>query len=95
MWIGLEQDEAPHRRLVCRQVSGLVARRIVCDMRPGEVFQRGAKFGMIKLGSRTELIVPAEGFEVLTHVGQWIKAGRDIIGQILALAVARWLSQSA
>ena len=80
MWIGLEQDEAPYRRMVCRQVSGLVARRIVCDLRPGQVFQRGAKFGMIKLGSRTELIVPAEGFEVRTHVGQWIKAGRDIVG---------------
>ena len=63
MWIGLEQDEAPYRRMVCRQVSGMVARRIVNDLRPGEVLDRGAKFGMIKFGSRTELIVPAEGFE--------------------------------
>jgi phosphatidylserine decarboxylase len=59
----------------------MVARRIVCDLRPGQVFQRGEKFGMIKFGSRTELIVPAESFEVLTHVGQWIKAGRDIVGK--------------
>ncbi|HEY2760217.1 MAG TPA: phosphatidylserine decarboxylase [Pirellulales bacterium] len=81
MWIGLEQDEAPYRRLVCRQVSGMVARRIVCDLRPGEVLERGAKFGMIKFGSRTELIVPAEGFEVTIEVGRWIKAGRDIVGK--------------
>jgi len=81
MTIGLEQDEAPFRRMVCRQVSGMVARRIVCDLRPGEVLDRGAKFGMIKFGSRTELIVPAEGFEAVCHVGQWIKAGRDIVGK--------------
>ena len=43
MWIGLEQDEAPYRRMVCRQVSGMVARRIVCDLRPGEVLERGAE----------------------------------------------------
>jgi phosphatidylserine decarboxylase len=81
MTIGLEQDEAPFRRMVCRQVSGMVARRIVCDLRPGEVLDRGAKFGMIKFGSRTELIVPAEGFEPICRVGQWIKAGRDIVGK--------------
>jgi phosphatidylserine decarboxylase len=81
MWIGLEQDEAPYRRMVCRQVSGMVARRIVCDLRPGEVLDRGAKFGMIKFGSRTELIVPAEGFVPQVRVGQWIKAGRDVVGK--------------
>jgi phosphatidylserine decarboxylase len=59
----------------------MVARRIVCDLRPGEVLDRGAKFGMIKFGSRTELIVPADGFEVSAKVGQWIKAGRDVVGR--------------
>jgi phosphatidylserine decarboxylase len=81
MWIGLEQDEAPFRRMVCRQVSGMVARRIVCDLRPGETLERGQKFGMIKFGSRTELIVPADGFEANVKVGQWIKAGRDVVGK--------------
>ena len=81
MWIGIEQDESPYRRMVCRQVSGMVARRIVCDLRPGEVLDRGAKFGMIKFGSRTELIVPADGFEPQVRVGQWIKAGRDVVGR--------------
>jgi hypothetical protein len=36
---------------------------------------------MIKFGSRTELILPAEGFEPLVQVGQWIKAGRDVVGK--------------
>ena len=64
MWIGLEEEAAPYRRLVVRQISGLVARRICCDVKPGDVVERGHKFGMIKLGSRTELIVPdTEDFE--------------------------------
>ena len=58
MWIGLEEESPPHRRLVVRQISGAIARRIVCDLRPGESLGRGQKFGMIKLGSRTELILP-------------------------------------
>ncbi len=81
MTIGFEEDAAPHRRIVCRQVSGMVARRIVCDLKPGEVLARGEKFGMIKFGSRTEIIAPAEGFEPLVQVGQWIKAGRDVVGR--------------
>ncbi len=56
-WIGLEEESPPHRRLIVRQISGAIARRIVCDLRPGEVLARGQKFGMIKLGSRTELII--------------------------------------
>ncbi len=81
LWIGLEEEEAPHRRLVCRQISGLLARRIVCDLRPGQVVERGEKFGMIKLGSRTELILPAEGLTVVAKAGEWIKAGRDVIAR--------------
>ena len=41
MWIGLEEESPPHRRLVVRQISGAIARRIVCDLRPGEVLRAG------------------------------------------------------
>jgi phosphatidylserine decarboxylase len=81
LWIGLEEDEAPFRRMVCRQISGLIARRIVCDLRPDQLVERGEKFGMIKLGSRTELILPAEGLIVTAHVGQWLNAGSDAIAK--------------
>lgn len=81
MWIGLEEEDAPHRRMALRQVAGQVARRIVCDLRPGQVLQRGEKIGMIKLGSRTELILPAEGLQIDVHVGQHIKGGCDLIGR--------------
>jgi phosphatidylserine decarboxylase len=81
LWIGLEEDEPPYRRLVCRQISGLIARRIVCDLRPGQVVGRGEKFGMIKFGSRTELILPASGLTVNVKVGQWLNAGCDVIAK--------------
>ena len=41
MWIALEEDSPPHRRCVVRQISGAIARRIVCDLRPGEVLRGG------------------------------------------------------
>ena len=81
MWIGMEEDAAPHRRFAMRQIAGAVARRIVCDLRPGQVVQRGEKFGMIKLGSRTEMILPAEGLEIRVSVGQPIRGGRDVVAQ--------------
>lgn len=81
MWIGLEQDQPPHRRIVVRQIAGLFARRIVCDLRPGERLEPGAKFGMIKLGSRTELVVPAAGFTPSVAVGQHVAAGTTVLGR--------------
>ena len=82
MWIGFERTDGPPRRFAVRQISGMLARRIVCTLKPGDEITRGAKFGMIKLGSRTELILPAEGVEVLVRIGQTVHAGAD--------TMARW-----
>ena len=84
MWIGLEEESPPHRRLVVRQISGAIARRIVCDLRPGEVLQRGQKFGMIKLGSRTELILPdvATSCRSDVAVGRRVRAGSDVLARL-------------
>jgi phosphatidylserine decarboxylase len=84
MWIGLE--DAGGRRFAVRQISGMVARRIVCMLRPGQSIARGEKFGMIKLGSRTELILPANGVQVEVRLGQSVRGGRQVI--------ARWTSGS-
>lgn len=80
MWIGFEDEEHPGRRFAVRQISGLIARRIVCDLRPGLAVNRGEKFGMIKLGSRTELILPADVL-VTVQVGDKIKAGLTIFAR--------------
>ncbi len=76
MSLFLEAPQPPYRRMVVRQISGAIARRIVCAVRPGQVLERGEKFGMIKLGSRTELILPQEeSLELLVREGQWVRAG--------------------
>jgi phosphatidylserine decarboxylase len=65
-----------------RQIAGQFARRIVCRLRPGESVTRGYKFGMIKLGSRTELILPAtEGLEIVTRIGERVVAGSSILAR--------------
>ena len=81
MWIGLEEIEAPHRKLAVRAISGLIARRIVCVLKPGQEVQRGEKFGMIKLGSRTELILPRDRVQVDLEVGQKVQAGSSVLAR--------------
>ncbi|MBS0211057.1 MAG: phosphatidylserine decarboxylase family protein [Planctomycetes bacterium] len=82
LWIGLEEEARPHRRIVVRQIAGLFARRIVCGLRSGEVVERGGKFGMIKLGSRTELIFPAEpDVQIEVQVGQKVSAGSTVMAR--------------
>jgi len=82
LWIGLEEETPPHRRMVVRQIAGMFARRIVCGLRPGEVVERGHKFGMIKLGSRTELILPREsGLSVEVRAGERVRAGSSVVAR--------------
>ncbi|MDY7110040.1 MAG: phosphatidylserine decarboxylase [Planctomycetota bacterium] len=64
-----------------RQIAGLVARRIVCRLKEGDRVQRGEKFGMIKFGSTTELILPRPE-AVTVHVAK----GDRIKGGVTALA---------
>ncbi len=76
----LEQNVAPYRRMIVRQIAGAIARRIVCWVRPGDELPTGAQFGMIKLGSRTELVLPREvGLEIVAKLGQKVKAGESIL----------------
>jgi phosphatidylserine decarboxylase len=83
MWIGLEELGATGRRLAVRAISGLIARRIVCVLKPGQEVQRGEKFGMIKLGSRTELILPRDAVEVTVAVGDKVRAGSSILARYI------------
>ena len=59
-----------------RQVSGKIARHIVCPVQIGDTFERGQQFGMIKYGSTTELILPRPSdVKVMVRVGDKVKAG--------------------
>ncbi len=83
MWIGFEDAERPRLKFAVRQISGLLARRIVCALRPGQAMSRGAMFGMIKLGSRTELILPRDAVIVEVAVGQTVRAGNSVVARVV------------
>lgn len=82
MWIGLEEEAPPHRKLIVRQIAGAIARRIVCALRPGDSLARGERVGMIKLGSRTELILAnVPELEIDIQLGQRVKAGTTVLAR--------------
>jgi len=69
--------DEPCDRLLVRQVSGAIARRIVCEAKPGRQYAQGETFGMIKFGSRTELYLPlkTDGYDVAVKIGDKVNAG--------------------
>lgn len=75
--IGFEGARGP---FAVRQVAGLIARRIVCPVKEGDPVARGQRMGMIKFGSRTELLVPAGArVKVETAVGRKVRGGETVI----------------
>lgn len=69
----------PTDKIMVRQISGAIARRIVCVAKPGDEYAAGDRFGMIKFGSRTELYLPyRDNAKVLVKVGEKVKAGLTI-----------------
>ena len=66
--------------VVCKQIAGVLARRIVCWKRPGESLEQGERFGLIKFGSRTDLVLPPE-VEVVVGVGERVSGGVSVIGR--------------
>jgi len=69
--------------VIVRQIAGLVARRIVTAVRPGQRLERGERFGMIKFGSRLELYLPQElAAEICVAVGQKVSAGETVLAKV-------------
>ena len=62
------------------QIAGLVARRIVCDVLPAEGVQRGARFGIIRFGSRVDVYLPP-GCEILAAPGSKVRAGETVLAR--------------
>jgi phosphatidylserine decarboxylase len=80
--LALVRTSSPQDRLLVRQISGAIARRIVCAAREGQQLAGGERFGMIKFGSRTELYLPAsEKIECLVRVGDKVKAGMSPLAE--------------
>jgi len=71
---------ADGRDLVVVQIAGLVARRIVCDLRDGQTVRRGERFGLIRFGSRTDVYLPPN-IAPLVVLGQRAVGGETVIAQ--------------
>ncbi len=64
------------------QIAGLVARRILCDVREGDSLDAGERFGIIRFGSRTDVYLP-EGVRPMVAVGQTMIGGETVIADLL------------
>jgi phosphatidylserine decarboxylase len=74
--IAIQGDDT---RVVVRQIAGVLARRIVCRVRPGDRLAPGERFGLIKFGSRTDLIVPATA-RLQVKTGDRVRGGETVMG---------------
>ena len=63
------------------QIAGLIARRIVCELREGDPVRAGSRFGMIRFGSRTDLYLP-EGVRPLVAIGQTMIGGETVVAEL-------------
>src|SRR5262245_21930199 len=61
------------------QIAGVLARRIVCRVEPGDKLEAGERFGMIRFGSRTDCVMP-RGTDVRVRVGDHVRGGETVIG---------------
>jgi len=69
------------RKIAVVQIAGLVARRIVCDVKPGAVLETGERFGMIRFGSRVDVYLP-EGVHPTVALGQTMVSGETVIADL-------------
>jgi phosphatidylserine decarboxylase len=74
--LGLENE---HGKVVFKQIAGILARRIVCKLKPGDLVKAGDRFGMIKFGSRLDLFLP-ENVRIKIQLNHKVRAGETIIG---------------
>jgi phosphatidylserine decarboxylase len=66
-----------------KQIAGLLARRIVCNLKVGDRVERGQRMGLIKFGSRTDILLPATA-ELRVKKGMRVKGGSSVIASIPA-----------
>ena len=62
-----------------KQIAGLLARRIICNVKTGDMVQRGQRMGMIKFGSRVDVLMPAD-VELRVKPGDRVQGGSSVLG---------------
>ncbi len=73
--------ESKSEPILCVQIAGILARRIVCWLKEGDEVFAGKKLGLIKFGSRVDLYLPTSS-KVVVELGDKVKAGSTIIGYL-------------
>jgi phosphatidylserine decarboxylase len=73
--------DAGGRRYLMVQIAGAIARRIVCDVHPGDHVRRGERFGMIMFGSRVDFFLPA-GVRPVVKPGDRVHAGSSVVAEV-------------
>lgn len=76
-FIGLS---TPYGPVGIKQIAGILARRIVCWVDKGDDLAAGQRLGLIKFGSRVDLLLPPDT-EVLVHIGQQVNGGQTLVGR--------------
>ncbi len=71
----------PEYDIVVVQIAGLVARRIVCDVKQGDFVERGARYGMIRFGSRLDIYLPTRA-KILIEDGSVTVAGETVLAEL-------------
>jgi phosphatidylserine decarboxylase len=69
------------QKLVFKQIAGLIARRIVCRLKAGDQAAAGGRFGMIRFGSRADVLMPA-GTRIAVKLGDCVHGGTSIVGYL-------------
>ncbi len=77
--IHIETDQGHHVYSV--QIAGLIARRILCYVSPGDVVETGQRYGFIRFGSRVDLYLPLET-RLVVKLGQWVDSGNSPVGYL-------------
>jgi len=77
-FVGIENS---HLKILVTQVTGFIARRIVCWVDKGDVMTKGERFGLIKFGSCTEIFVPTN-VEIMVKQGDKVRGGLTIVGKV-------------
>ncbi len=70
-----------NRKILVKQIAGLIARRIVCYAKPGDRVKTGERYGLIRFGSRVDIFLPKDA-ELRVKLGDRIKGARDIIAVV-------------
>ncbi len=78
MVLGIEGEQG---RVLIKQIVGFVARRIVCNVQEGDEVRIGDRFGLIRFGSRIDVIVPA-GTDIRVKNGDRVRGGETILGEL-------------